>query len=76
MPRRIQSHRSNHTWPEYGYGALDFYTCGDDTDPKKAVLYAVEAFGATTSHITEITRGIEEGDRLFYIASSHGKRIL
>ena len=61
-----ESHISTHTWPEYGYGALDFYTCGDDTDPEKAVLYAVEAFGATTSHITEITRGIEEGDRLFY----------
>ena len=61
-----ESHISIHTWPEYGYGALDFYTCGDDTDPEKAVLYAVEAFGATTSHITEITRGIEEGDRLFY----------
>ena len=61
-----ESHISTHTWPEYGYGALDFYTCGDDTDPEKAVLYAVEAFGATTSPITEITRGIEEGDRLFY----------
>ena len=61
-----ESHISTHTWPEYGYGALDFYTCGDDTDPEKAVLYAVEAFGATTSHITEIPRGLEEGDRLFY----------
>ncbi len=61
-----ESHISTHTWPEYGYGALDFYTCGDDTDSEKAVFYAVEAFGAKTSHITEITRGIEEGDRLFY----------
>ena len=61
-----ESHISTHTWPEYRYGALDFYTCGDKVDPEKAVFYAVEAFGATTSHITEITRGIEEGDRLFY----------
>jgi S-adenosylmethionine decarboxylase len=61
-----ESHISVHTWPEYGYGALDFYSCGDSVDPEKAIFYAVKAFGASTSHITEITRGIEEGDRIFY----------
>ncbi len=61
-----ESHISTHTWPEYGYAALDVYTCGNSGDPEKAVLYAVEAFGASTSHITEITRGIEEGDKIFY----------
>ena len=61
-----ESHISTHTWPEYRYGALDFYTCGSSVDPEEAVLYAVEAFGATTSHVTEITRGIEEGDKIFY----------
>jgi len=61
-----ESHISTHTWPEHGYGALDFYTCGDGVDPEKAVFYAVEAFGAATCHITEITRGIDEGDKLFY----------
>lgn len=61
-----ESHISTHTWPELGYGALDIYTCGSHVDPEKAVIYAIEAFGATTSHITEITRGIEEGDAIFY----------
>lgn len=61
-----ESHISTHTWPEFGYGALDFYTCGSEVDPEKAVFYAVEKFGAKTSHITEITRGIEEGDRIYY----------
>jgi S-adenosylmethionine decarboxylase len=61
-----ESHISTHTWPEYGYAALDFYTCGSSGDPEKAVFYAVEAFGASISHITEITRGIEEVDRIFY----------
>lgn len=61
-----ESHISTHTWPEYGYGALDFYTCGNSIDPEKGLTYAVEAFGASTSHITEITRGIEEGDRIFF----------
>lgn len=61
-----ESHISTHTWPEMRYGALDIYTCGNNIDPEKAVIYAVEAFGATTSHITEITRGIDEGDAIFY----------
>ena len=49
-----------------GYAALDIYTCGAKVRPDKAVVYAVEAFGAETSHITEITRGIDEGDAVFY----------
>jgi len=61
-----ESHISTHTWPEHGYGALDFYSCGNDVDPEKGVLYAVEAFGASSSHITEITRGIDEQDKLFF----------
>jgi S-adenosylmethionine decarboxylase len=61
-----ESHISTHTWPEFGYGALDIYTCGKEVDPEKAVIYAVEAFGAETSHVTEITRGIDEGDSIFF----------
>jgi len=61
-----ESHISTHTWPEMRYGALDIYTCGNKYDPEKAVVYAVEAFGASTSHITEITRGIDEGDWKFF----------
>jgi S-adenosylmethionine decarboxylase len=61
-----ESHISTHTWPEMRYGALDIYTCGNKVDPEKAVVYAVEAFGASTSHITEITRGIDEGDWKFF----------
>lgn len=61
-----ESHISTHTWPELGYVALDIYTCGNKIDPEKAVVFAVEAFGASTSHITEITRGIDEGDSIYY----------
>jgi len=61
-----ESHISTHTWPEMRYAALDIYTCGSHVDPEKAVVYAVEEFGASTSHITEITRGIDEGDWKFY----------
>ncbi|MCL6552133.1 MAG: adenosylmethionine decarboxylase [Firmicutes bacterium] len=61
-----ESHLSVHTWPEYGYVALDIFTCGNDAKPEAAVEYALKEFGATTMHITEITRGLEEGDRVFY----------
>jgi len=61
-----ESHISTHTWPEFGYVALDIYTCGKSVDPEKAVVFAVEAFGSSTSHITEITRGIDEGDSIYY----------
>jgi len=61
-----ESHISTHTWPEMGYAALDIYTCGTTVKPEKGVIYAIGAFGAETSHITEITRGIDEGDAVFF----------
>lgn len=30
-----ESHLSIHTWPEHGYAAVDFFTCGDG-DPNEA----------------------------------------
>ncbi|MFC2157643.1 adenosylmethionine decarboxylase [Acidobacteriota bacterium] len=61
-----ESHLSIHTWPEFGYAAIDIYTCGDHVKPDIGINSAVEAFKASSSHITELTRGIEEGDREFY----------
>ncbi len=51
-----ESHLSVHTWPEYGYAALDFYTCGE-ADPNLACEYVAEKIGATSVQITEILRG-------------------
>jgi S-adenosylmethionine decarboxylase len=61
-----ESHLSVHTWPEYGYVALDIFTCGDTAKPEAAVQYALKEFGASSMHITEITRGLDEGDRQFF----------
>lgn len=61
-----ESHLSVHTWPEVGYAALDIYTCGEQSLPEKAVEYASQAFRAQSMHITEITRGLDDGDRVFY----------
>ena len=61
-----ESHMSLHTWPEVGYVALDIFTCGDTAKPEKAVQWALKEFGATNVHITEVTRGLEEGDKVFF----------
>ena len=61
-----ESHLSVHTWPEAGYVALDIFTCGDRAKPEAAVQHALKAFGATNMHITEVTRGLEEGDKVFF----------
>ncbi|MEN3046255.1 MAG: adenosylmethionine decarboxylase [Candidatus Hydrothermales bacterium] len=61
-----ESHISVHTWPEYSYVALDIYTCGEHSNPEAAVNFALQEFKAENVHISEITRGLEEGDRIFF----------
>ena len=60
-----ESHLSIHTWPETGYAAMDFYTCGDHTDPWAACEYAAEALDAKTMLTTEVKRGVEAGHNRF-----------
>ena len=55
-----ESHLSVHTWPEYGYAALDIYTCGEKTLPWLACEFVAHSFGATEVKATEIQRGIEK----------------
>ncbi|HAA47689.1 MAG TPA: S-adenosylmethionine decarboxylase proenzyme, partial [Synergistaceae bacterium] len=58
---------SIHTWPEAGYMALDIYTCGAESLPEKAVDYVLQKVNARHTHVSEITRGLEDnGDREFY----------
>lgn len=53
-----ESHISIHTWPEYGYAAVDFFTCGDAVDPYKAYQYLKEALGSKSGSLTELKRGL------------------
>ena len=61
-----ESHLSVHTWPEVNYMALDIYTCGAHSKPFKAVEYVLKMVEAKRSHITEISRGLDDDDQVFY----------
>lgn len=58
-----ESHISIHTWPEYGYAAVDFFTCGDQVDPWAACRYLRENLECEKMHTREISRGIPGGKR-------------
>ena len=51
-----ESHLSLHTWPEHGYAAVDFFTCGD-CQPLKAHPLLREGLGATDSEVMLLDRG-------------------
>ena len=53
-----ESHFSIHTWPEYGYCAIDVFTCGDEIKSEPAVSYLREKFQAGHYSVMEIKRGL------------------
>jgi len=52
-----ESHLVIHTWPEYGYAAVDVFTCGAPRDPKQAVEVLRRHYQPEHIGIMEINRG-------------------
>ena len=53
-----ESHFSIHTWPEYGYCAIDVFTCGEEIKNEPAVEYLRRNFRSDHFSVMEIKRGI------------------
>ena len=53
-----ESHFALHTWPEYGYCAVDIFTCGDTVNGHVALDYLKENLGAANASVMEIKRGV------------------
>ena len=51
-----ESHLALHTWPEHGFAALDFFSCGA-VDMERGVAHLRAAFRATDETRLELERG-------------------
>ena len=52
-----ESHLCIHTWPEYGYAAVDIFTCGTSFEPRRAAEILIEKLESKEPVMTEVERG-------------------
>lgn len=53
----VESHLAIHTWPEYGYAAVDVFTCGNLVEPEKAIQSVQNSLKADKMESKEFIRG-------------------
>lgn len=53
-----ESHLTIHTWPEYGYCAVDIFTCGDRIDNRLCLSMLEKGLKAGQTSVVEMNRGI------------------
>jgi S-adenosylmethionine decarboxylase len=54
-----ESHASLHAWPEYGYCAIDIFTCELGKDMMPLIMRLKETFGADKFSLRKIDRDAE-----------------
>ena len=59
-----ESHASLHAWPEYGYCAIDLFTCALGKDMLPLIQHLKAAFGADKFTLRKIDRDAELETRL------------
>lgn len=64
-----ESHVTIHTWPEYGYAAVDIFTCGETIDPWTIQEHLQQSFKSKKVSSMEMKRGlfkVPEGESLLF----------
>ncbi len=64
-----ESHVAIHTWPEYGYAAVDIFTCGETIEPWILFNYLKDAFKSQKASNMELKRGlfeVNDGQKLLH----------
>ncbi|MEM0127576.1 MAG: adenosylmethionine decarboxylase [Thermoplasmatales archaeon] len=54
-----ESHLSFHTWPEYGFVALDIFTCGPTEHAEAAFEYILQKLSPISVEYRKVERGID-----------------
>jgi S-adenosylmethionine decarboxylase len=52
-----ESHISLHSWPEFGFVAIDIFSCGKKKFPERALKYLKSVFKPKKIEVTKIVRG-------------------
>lgn len=66
-----ESHASVHTWPENGFAAFDFFTCGAKLNAGAAIRYLVDTLEPKRFSVREVTRGGDEKIAVLPSLESH-----
>jgi S-adenosylmethionine decarboxylase proenzyme len=68
-----ESHASLHAWPEFGYCAIDLFTCNLDMDIRPLVEKLQSLFGSKHCAVRNIDREAELAPKTLLLAGSQGK---
>ena len=66
-----ESHASLHAWPEYGYVAIDLFSCSLETDLLPVVQKLKDAFGAESFALRKLDREAEVESSSLPATSAH-----